>query len=349
MSKLADLLAISPNFKRRLSGVTTTVINLTPKINQLGFTIKALGPSLPRDVPRMKYRDLLKLWTPPKTTQYRVWHARRNTEMLLGIILKSGLRMPLKLVFTSASQKHLGRYKRWLLRHMDAVVATSQKTADFLSVPYRVIHHGVDTTRFQPSHDKNVLKAKLGLDPASRYIGCFGRIRHLKGTDLFIQACIQALQNNPSWQAIIIGRTTAQNQIFAETLSSQIRDANLQDQIHFIEESKAIEEFYAALDLYVAPQRYEGFGLTPLEAMSCGVPVVATDVGAYKELIPKSCGVISETSANDLAKHMISIMTDDNLRIQQGKAARTHAIESLDIRHEAQGLIDLYNHLLHLK
>ena len=43
--------------------------------------------------------------------------------------------------------------------------------------------------------------------------------------------------------------------------------------------------WYQALDLLVAPQRWEGFGLTPLEAMACGVPVIATTVGAFDELV----------------------------------------------------------------
>ena len=42
--------------------------------------------------------------------------------------------------------------------------------------------------------------------------------------------------------------------------------------------------WYQALDLLVAPQRWEGFGLTPLEAMACGVPVIATTVGAFDEI-----------------------------------------------------------------
>ena len=63
--------------------------------------------------------------------------------------------------------------------------------------------------------------------------------------------------------------------------------AGLQDRILFLPEVPVEEmpRWYQALDLLVAPQRWEGFGLTPLEAMACGVPVIATTVGAFDELV----------------------------------------------------------------
>src|SRR5690606_16136863 len=153
----------------------------------------ALGPGLPAGLPRLRWWQVPALLAPPEGRRVRIWHARRNTEMLGGLVLKHVLRAPLRLVFTSASQRHHTRWTRFLIRRMDAVVATSRKTAAYLEVPNTVVMHGIDTERFAPPQDKAEAVRALSLDPAQRYVGCFGRIRHQKGTDLFIDAMLALL------------------------------------------------------------------------------------------------------------------------------------------------------------
>lgn len=123
---------IAPNLKRRLSGVTATIARLVPVQARL-IGIAATGPGLPADLPH------LPLWRLPflPRDRWRVWHARRNTEMLLGIALRHLLRRRLKLLFTSASQRRHTGYTRWLIGRMDALVATSRRTAPISSGPPR--------------------------------------------------------------------------------------------------------------------------------------------------------------------------------------------------------------------
>src|SRR5690606_6229725 len=147
----------------------------------------------------------------------------------------------------------------------------------------------------------------------------------------------------------IIGRITKAHQDFAFELNQHIQAAGLSQQFHFLEEAKDIEHYYAALDIYVAPQRYEGFGLTPLEALSCGVPVVATDVGAYRECIPPSCGIISVMTTEALTAAISHYIDNPDIRNDHSKNARLHATEHLDITHEAQSLINVYHSLCGIK
>ena len=112
-----------------------------------------------------------------------------------------------------------------------------------------------------------------------------------------------------------------------------------------------IPDWYKSLDLYVAPQRWEGFGLTPLEAMSCGVPVVATKVGAFEELVVD--GVTGQLiDADDLA-HMSQSITsylDHTNKIKEhGVAARNHVLQNFKIEHEADSLNTIYKTLLSLR
>nr|AIA88604.1 CAZy families GT4 protein [uncultured Sinorhizobium sp.] len=72
---------IAPNFKQRLSGVTSTIIQLVPlQARTLG--IATLGPGLPAGLPRLRFADLPALWRRPLGRPFRIWHARRNIEML---------------------------------------------------------------------------------------------------------------------------------------------------------------------------------------------------------------------------------------------------------------------------
>jgi len=339
---------IAPNFKMRLSGVTSTIIQLVPLMRTLGLGIKALGPGLPKSLPRLKFWQYFRLLRRPKGRPYRVWHARRNTEMVGGLILKHIFRAPLKLVFTSASQRHHKRFTKWLIRRMDVVVATSRKTAAYLEVPNTVVMHGIDTERFCPVADKAAAKRALGFDPTKEIVGCIGRIRRQKGTDLFVDTMIRLLPERPNWVAIIAGRTTPEHAAFETELREKIDAAGLSDRILFVGEHKAIERWYQVLSLLVAPQRWEGFGLTPLEAMACGVPVVAADVGAFSELIVegKTGAVIEPDSLGGMTAATAVYLDDDALRETSGRAALEHAREKFPLRREAERLIEVYRGLM---
>ncbi len=345
---LSKVEVIAPHFKRRLSGVTSTVIQLVPIQNRLGQKVVTFGPGLPAPLPSMGYAALPALWRPPEGRKVRVWHARRNIEMLPGILLRDVLRMPLKLVFTSASQRRHTGWTRWLISRMDRVIAVCQKTASYLERESTVILHGIDLERFSPTADKAAAKVAVGLDPEFDYVGCFGRVRHQKGTDLFVDAMLQLLPKHPSWKAVIAGRATAKHIGFEEELKAKVKAAGLSDRILFVGEHTNINGWYRALDLFVAPQRWEGFGLTPLEAMATAVPVVAADVGAFAELIlDGETGAMVERGALDsFVAGIRPYLADPGLCERQGAAALAHMRDNFSIEREAAAIGEVYADLL---
>ena len=339
MPDIQDIEVIAPHFKRRLSGVTSTIIQLVPRQAADGVKIATFGPGLPDTLPKMKYRQLAALWRALPGGRPRIWHARRNIEMLAGIVLRDMLRMKLKLLFTSASQRRHTGYSRWLISKMDHVVATSAKTGSYLKVPYTVVMHGIDTARFHPA----------GNDARPRLrIGCAGRIRHQKGTDLFIDALIALLPRYPGWEGEAIGRVTAEHEGFAEALRRKIAAAGLSDRLRLAEETTRVDEWYRGIDLYVAPSRTEGFGLTPLEAMASGVASIAGDVGAYPEIIVSGkTGAVVPTG--DLAAYIAAIepyLADPGLARRHGENALAHVRSKFDIGNEADGLSAVYRALV---
>ena len=341
---LADVRVLAPNFKRRLSGVTSTIIQLVPVQNRLGQKVAVIGPGLPQSLPHVRFRDLWRLWQLGPDKRPRVWHARRNIEMLPAIILRDILRMKLKLVFTSASQRKHSGWTRFLISRMDAIIATSAKTASYMDVPSTVIMHGIDTERFSPPADKAEAKRAVGLDPNQKYAGCFGRVRHQKGTDLFVDAMIAVLPQNPDWSAIIAGRATGPHVEFENGLKEKVRAAGLADRIIFVGEHTNINEWYRTLDLFIAPQRWEGFGLTPLEAMATAVPVIATDVGAFPELVEGETGeVMARGDLQAMSDSASKWLKNDGKRLEAAMAARQHVAENFTIAGEAENLGRVYD------
>lgn len=341
---LKDVRVIAPNFKKRLSGVTSTIIQLVPVQNRLGQKVATLGPGLPENLPHIRFRDLWRLWQQAPGGGPRIWHARRNLEMLPGIFMRDILRMKLKLIFTSAAQRKHSSYTRKLIAKMDAVVATSGRSGSFLEVPHTVIMHGVDTELFQPPHTQDDTIEATGL-PGKYLVGCFGRIRHQKGTDLFVQAMIDLLPSYPEWTAVISGRITPEHTSFADKLKADIKSAGLSERIVFLGEVDDIKPWYRRLALYVAPSRNEGFGLTPLEAMSSQTPVVASDAGAYEEMIVEGeTGSVVKAGDGDGLKTAIKLYLADTDRAkEQSLNALQHVRKTFPLQAEALSLQAIYS------
>ena len=337
---MPDPLVIAPNLKRRLSGVTATVVRLIP-VQARMIAIRATGPGLPPEVPHV---PLVRAALMPRD-RWRVWHARRNTEMALGLILRRVLRRKYRLLFTSAAQRRHTGFTKWLIRQQDALVATSDKAASYLDRPATVVMHGVDTAVFQPPADKAALRRELGLDPDAVLIGCFGRVRAQKGVDLLVRAGLRLLPDRPRVQIVFTGRITPDNRAFADELLKEIRSAGLEGRIRFLGELPwdQVVRHYQALDLFAAPARWEGFGLTPLEAMACGVPAVAARVGAYDGV---TGSLVPPDDLDALTEALQHWLDDEGARQAAGRAAREHVATNHAIEGEARALVAIYNDLL---
>lgn len=334
-----EIEVIAPNLKRRLSGVTATVVGLVPlQARQIG--IVTTGPGLPPGLPHLALARIPFLPRRP-----RVWHARRNLDLLAGVVLKRLLRADYRLVFTSSSPRPRSGWTRWLLGHCDRLVATHGRNAKVMPDICRIIPHGVDTQAFAP-RPKGYFQR-----PDLRLIGCFGRIRPAKGTADLVEALCHLLPQHPGWGGVIMGRVMPKDAAFAEGLRQRIAHAGLADRIFFHPEARLTDmaAAYSDLGLYVAPSHLEGFGLTPLEAMACAVPVIASrGIGAFDEQIEDgvtgrlfTCG-----NAADLKHVLADLITNPEGLATMAEAARQRAISQFSIEGEASALVDLYREML---
>jgi mannosyltransferase len=339
-----DLQLIVPNLHRRYSGVTATNRMVSPRLAKM-LRAGWLGPDAPDGIARMGVTDLLKLWRRRASV---VWHARRNNEMIAGVLLRS-LGWPLKLVFTSAAQRHHTWITRWLIRQMDAIIATSEFSASFLKRAATVIMHGVDTDVYAPPADRAAAFAEAAL-PGRYAIGCFGRVRAQKGSDVFVEAMCRLLPRYPDFTAVIVGAIVPEQRGFADELRRRIDAAGLQSRIVMTGEL-AIEEvqrWYQRLTIYAFTSRNEGFGLTLIEAMSAGTALVASRAGAAEFVVEDgTTGVL--TPPDDVAALVAALeplMRDPASAVLMGERARARVLDKFSLDVEANAIADVYRRLV---
>lgn len=343
--KPADKLqVIITNLHWRYSGVTATNRMVAPKIAAM-MDAAWLGSDSPSGIARLSVGGLLKLWT--RRTPV-IWHARRNNEMIAGVLLRA-LGWPLKLLFTSAAQRHHSWITRWLIRRMDAIIATSDASASYLKREATVVTHGVDTDRYAPPPDRAAAFAEAKL-PGRYAIGCFGRVRAQKGTDLFVDAMCALLPHHPEFSAVIVGAITPDQIGFANELRRTIATAGLQDRIIITGELEIaeVERWYRRLTIYAFTSRNEGFGLTLIEAMSVGAALVATRAGAAELAVDEGVtGTLVPTGdAKALANAIAPLMRDPDIAHAMGERGRARVLDKFSLDAEARNIAAVYRRLV---
>ena len=347
---LDEIEVVIPNLKKRYSGGTAVNRTIAPLISKRCRAVW-FGPDRPEGIEGLSLGGLLRLrFRRRERRPACVWHARRNTEMLLGLVLKM-LGWRLKLIFNSAGQRRKSLYTDFLIARMDAVIAASETSASFVRREATVIHHGVDLETYRPPGDRLAAFAATGL-PGKYGIGTFGRVRRQKGSDLFVEAMCRLLPKYSDFTAVLVGHVSVDNLPFVEKLKLRIAAAGLTERIRFLGELP-IEEvplWYQRISIYVFASRIEGFGLTILEAMAAGDAVVATRAGAAETVIAEGeTGYLAPIDDIEALVAAIEPLMRDPERIAaMGEQARARVAQGFSRDREVDDIIAVYRRLLGL-
>ena len=339
---------IVTNMHRHFTGVTATTAAVAPR-QQQKYKMLVAGRTLPDCKSAASLRRAFR-WSrsPTPGHRYVLWHVRRNNEMRVALFARDVLKLPIRIVFTSAAQRRHSAFPRWLISRMDAVIATTSVAASFVPNVHAVVPHGVDTERFYPADDRQLAWRQLGY-PGKFGIANIGRIRPEKGTDLFVEAMIQVLPQTPDATALIIGRSTPSQRAYQNELQRSISAAGLTHRILFVGEMPWTElpQIMRGLSLLVATPRYEGYGLTPLEAMASGVPVIATDRGHFSAFIGKSeAGMLVNSPDPSQIANAVTDLVDHPIEMNEKcETARSRALNLFDVSSEVDGIHDVYEEL----
>jgi len=337
------------NSNSRFSGVTSTMLQ-TLVYQQTLMPLRVLGHHhLVDDDLHVGFWQLVRHCRKPLSDgRWRVFHARRNDEMIQAILLRL-LGVKIKIVFTSTAQRHHSLFSRWLMSKMDAVISTCHAAARYLrQAPAAIIPHGIRTDLFKPAEDKAALWRSLGFG-GQIGLAIFGRVRAQKGVHLFVRACIEVLNENTGYTAIIVGAIDNKNRAFVDSLKREIMAAGLEKRIVFTGEQPfaKIPELFRAVSLVAALSDNEGFGLTVLEAMSSEAAVLASEAGAWPEIVNEGVEgmLVPINDQQAVTAKLASVLAQPHRLAEMGVEGRTRVLTSYTVEREASDLCRFYRSL----
>jgi mannosyltransferase len=345
------------NSNSNFSGVTSTMLQVLSHEQDL-INLRVMGQHhLPDKSLSISFWQVAGLCRKPLSTgKFRIFHARRVDEMIQALLLKYVFRVKLKIVFSSAAQRYRSGFTLWLTDRMDAVLAMCKASASYLHrKPDAIIYHGVKTDIYLPATDKSQAWQSLGLLPddavkGKKGIAILGRVRKQKGVHLFVESCIEILKDKPDYTAVIVGSISSSNEAFVNELQAKVSQAGLSDRIVFAGEQNFadIPKIFSSLSLVVALSENEGFGLTILEAMSSGAAVLASEAGAWPEVVRQGIdGYV--VPINDLAavtEKMSLLLADEDKLMQMGRDGRERVLEHYSVEREAKELVTFFRGLM---
>ena len=260
-----------------------------------------------------------------------------------------------------------GQYRingeKQVLRRADRVVVATLAELTQLRFLYKandrklvVIPPGVDVCHFYPI-PADEAKMYVGLKPEDRMVLFVGRIEPLKGVDTLIQAmsCLQWKEERPVHLAIIGGDPAASpEEMSAEMarLQKLCDDLAVGQTVVFLgkRDQDKLPYYYSAAELVVMPSHYESFGMVALEAMACGTPVIASEVGGLAYLVRdgETGFTIPDQEPETLCEKISWLLNDHHLHETMSRRAVEYA-QDYAWEKIAKQIVDVYKSLLEEK
>lgn len=345
------------NSNSNFSGVTSTMLQLLSEQQKL-INLRVMGRHhLTDESLNISFWQVAKICRKPLADgRFRIFHARRVDEMIQALVLKYIFRAKIKVIFSSAAQRYRSGSTLWLTDKMDAVLAMCKASASYLHrKPDAIIYHGVNTDVYTPPIDKIEAWQSLnllpeGVEKSKRGIAILGRVREQKGVHLFVKSCIELLDKYPDYTAVVVGSISASNENFVEALQADIEKAGLSQRIVFAGEQKFsdIPKIFRGLSLVVALSDNEGFGLTILEAMSSGAAVLASEAGAWPEVVREGTDgyVVPVNDLSAVVEKMDLLLGNEDKLVHMGIDGRERVLEHYSVQREAKQLVEFFRNLM---
>ena len=198
---------------------------------------------------------------------------------------------------------------------------------------YNVIHNGVN---FPTPAKPALLEAyhrEWNLGPATRVIGNVGSLVHLKGQDLLIEAFASIAEDYPDTRLFIIGSEREHQPGIKQSLIELTARLGIEDRVVFTGSRSDVLDILQIFEIYVMPSRFEGFGLSLLEAICAGVPAIISDIPALTEVCDNGKYALSFRSddAQDLAEKLRYALNNQDEMKRLGEIANQYARDAFSI------------------
>jgi len=171
-----------------------------------------------------------------------------------------------------------------------------------------LVYNGVDLERFRPGEDPG-LREELGIPPQATVVGYVGEIRREKNLEVLVRAAALLSPRHPHVHLVVVGDSSLEPGEPGRLLALAAR-LGLEDRLHMTGHRLDPERFYRVFDLYVLPTTREGFGVTLIEAMASGVPVIACRVRGPREIIEDGLDgiLVRDRDPQELAEAMAFLL-----------------------------------------
>jgi len=301
----------------------------------------------------LKFRSVYKLIDIVRKNKINIIHTHNEAAHFYGTMTGVLSRVPV------IHTRH-GRYldnnpRKMFLNIISSFFATkcvgvSQDVTDLMSRMEKIntqktltILNGIDTNTFSPhSANGENNRSQNGRGKFIR-IGIVARLDIVKDHSNLLMACYYLNKKNKNFKLFIVGDGPMR-----KSLENEVEKLQLEEKVVFTGTRHDIADILNSLDIYVLSSISEGMSLTLIEAMSCCLPVVATDVGGNPEVVVNGVtGFIIPPQKPKLFTEKISILINDSiLRESMGVEGRKRVIEKFSIKETARKYEDLYYKVL---
>ena len=236
----------------------------------------------------------------------------------------------------------------FILRTSSVAIVNSQHLGEqlFGSVTgekIRVVHNGVDLQardRYKP-----VRGLPRPVPKTARLTAICGRLTARKGVDVYLHAMAHLKESHPDLQHLVIGEGS---QAFTRQLVELAQELGLEDRVHFLGQRQDVRALFDAVDVVISSSVREPFGRTLLEAMACGVPVVATHSGGPEEIIVdgENGFLVEVGDAAAIAERVARLLDDQALALEIGSAGRATVEGRFQLADTVNGVVESFEYAL---
>lgn len=253
-----------------------------------------------------------------------------------------------RIIYTEHSRHSLTKYPRlwnfsmFLGAYKSKVICVSNDLYDYLTNYVgmnpswvEVIHNGIDLSCFTPS----CAKTDRPKDHEELIIGTVGRLSEPKDHGNLLKAFSSVVKKVPNVRLMLVGEGELRRNV-----EDMIQQLGLEEKVCMLGARGDIPELLLSMDIFALSSKREGFPISLLEAMACGRPVIATDVGGVREIVSSGEDgmVVPPEDHESLSKGLLELVEDEDLRERMGKNAAKKALSSFSEQAMMEKYLCLY-------
>ena len=224
------------------------------------------------------------------------------------------------------------------------LIARISPKIDTIAVP-----NGVDMNHFSPSPDIHIIRRKLSIaDDNEPVVTIVGHISEVKGHYYFLEMAKNVVTQFPKATFLVAGDDIHKGGAYKQLMLEKAKTLSLSDRVRFLGFVQNISEVIQASSLLVLPSLAEGLPLTIIEAMGCGIPVVASDVDGNPEVIDDGVTgfIVTPKDVSALTEKVLLLLKNESMRLEMGKRGRERALFHFNLATYGKKIEALYSKVL---